>query len=709
MKFPFAPASPLTLLGLFRALAWMPISLVLLTPAAQANTAVVAWNQAALAEVRLNKFGPPVVARALAIAHTCMYDAWTAYDPRAIGVVVATPRRPATEFNDANKAKAVSHAAYRCLLNLFPTGASRLQAVMWGLGHDPNDLSTNLATPQGIGNAAASAVIANRRYDASNQYGDLAVGPYTDYTGYAAVNGTMPFCLPAPTDTCVTNATDPTRWQPLTSDSGTVQRFVAPHWERVTPFALTSAGQFDGRPEAAAGPRFKQSAQQLQIDMDEVLGAASALDANRKLIVEYWADGPASELPPGHWGLFAQAVSNRDAHSIDKDVKMFFAMHNASFDAGIVAWHLKRKYDGVRPITAIRRLRGGQPTYAWGGPGKPNQMIDAGTWTPYNPGSNLTPAFPGWVSGHATFSAASAAVLRAFTGSDYFGFATTLPANFGRVEPGVPAVPTTLRYASFSAAANEAALSRLYAGIHFSDDNNVGLVLGDLAGRQAWAKALHYFDGGLNVTAPSGASSAAASMLSWQHTVDALSNRVLIVGITADQAANAVQAVSYGGLPLSRLAWQTSGSGRQRVELWYRVGPPVGTAAVQVRMSYRDDVVAGATTYVGVNQQAPFGTVRAATGYGPQACVTVANEPAPLVATVQAVAGTAGAIYPGVGQLVRWLGISNASGNFNDSFGQDEVIGKGATYQSGPVGSVCSTLGANADWAMLGVPLKAAY
>jgi PAP2 superfamily len=709
MKTPSASLLPFNRLALLRAVALLPLSMGLLTTAAQAHTVVVEWNKAALAEVRLNKFGPPVVARALAIAHSCMYDAWTAYDPRAIGLVVATPRRPAAEFNDANKAKAVSHAAYRCLLNLFPTGASRLQTVMVGLGHDPNDASTNLATPQGIGNAAASAVINNRRFDASNQYGDLAVGAYADYTGYTPVNGVMPFCLPTPTDTCVTNATDATRWQPLTSNTGTVQRFVAPHWERVTPFALTSASQFDSSPEAAAGPRFRQSAQQLQIDMDEVLNAASTLDANRKLIVEYWADGPASELPPGHWGLFAQAVSNRDANNIDKDVKLFFAMHNASFDAGIVAWHLKRKYDGVRPITAIRRLRGGQQTYAWGGPGQPNQMIDAGTWTPYNPGSNLTPAFPGWVSGHATFSAASAAVLRAFTGSDYFGFATTLPANFGRVEPGVPAVPTTLRYATFSAAANEAALSRLYAGIHFSDDNNVGLALGDLAGRQAWAKAQYFFDGGLNVTSTSGASSAAAGTLNWQHTVDALSNRVLVVGVTADQAVNAVQSVSYGGLPLSRLAWQTSGSGRQRAELWYRVGPPVGTATVQVRMSYWDDVVAGATSYVGVHQQTPFGTLRAATGYGAQACVTMANEAAPLVATVQAVTGTAGGIYPGAGQVVRWLGISNPSGNFNDVFGPGEVIGKGATYQSGPVGSVCSSLAANADWAMLGVPLRPAY
>jgi PAP2 superfamily len=687
---------------------WL-VLLLCLPGAVQAATVVGEWNKAALAEVRLGKLGPPIVARALAVAHTCMYDAWTAYDARAIGVVVATPRRPASEFTDSNKATAVSFAAYRCLLNLFPAGASRLQAVMVGLGYNPNDSSTNLATPQGIGNAAAAAVIANRRHDASNQYGDLAVGAYADYTGYAPVNGPMPFCLPAPTDTCVTNATDANRWQPLTSDAGTVQRFVAPHWERVTPFALSAANQFDSYGEAALGPRFLQSPALLQSDMDEILSVAATLDATKKLIVEYWADGPASELPPGHWGLFAQAVSNRDFNNIDKDVKMFFAMHNASFDAGIVAWHMKRKYDGVRPITAVRRLRGGQQTFAWGGPGKPNQMIDAGTWTPYNPGSNLTPSFPGWVSGHATFSAASAAVLRAFTGSDYFGFSTTLPANFGRVEPGVPAVPTTLSYASFSAAANEAALSRLYAGIHFADDNRVGLALGDVVGKQAYGKAQYLIDGGLAATSLSGSSSSAASTLSWSHTVDALSNRLLVVGVTADNGANAVQSVSYGGAPLSRLGTQVSASGGQRAELWYRVGPSVGTASVVVRTAQQNDIVAGATSYAGVHQQTPFGTFRAATANSAQACVTMANEPAPLVATVQAVTGAATAIYPGAGQLLRWLGVSNASGSFNDAFGAGEVIGKGATYVSAPVGNVCSPLGVAAEWAMVGVPLRPAY
>ena len=458
---------------------------------------VVVWNQAALDEVRRGRLGPPIVARALAVAHTCMYEAWVPYDPRAIAEVAAIPRRPVAEQTDTHKAKAISHAAHRCLSNLFPAGAARLDAVMRALGHEPLDTSTNLLTAAGIGNTAAAAVIAARRQDGANQYGDLRPGAYADYTFYTPGNAPMPFCLPSTVGPCALNIADPYRWQPLINNLGATQSFVAPHWGRVRPFALSSGAQFDNRPEIAAGPNYLQSPAHYQADINEILAYSRQLTAQQKLIVEYWADGPASELPPGHWSLFAQHVSKRDAHGIDQDVKMFFAMQNASFDAGIVAWHLKRKYDGVRPITGVRYFKQGLPVLAWGGPGRPIETIDGGKWSPYNPGSNLTPAFPGYVSGHSTFSAASATILRSFTGSDNFGFATTLPADFGRVEPGVPAIPTTLHYASFSAAVSQAGLSRLYAGIHFADDNTGGQLLGNLAGQLAWTKAKLLFDGGL--------------------------------------------------------------------------------------------------------------------------------------------------------------------------------------------------------------------
>lgn len=675
---------------------------------AAAPSVVVVWNQAALAEVRLSRLGPPVVARALAVAHTCMYDAWTAYDPVALSAVATTPRRPVPEHTQANKARAVSQAAYGCLINLFPAGAARLQAVMLAQGYSAADTSTNPATPQGVGNLAAAAVIASRRNDGANQYGDLAAGAYADYTGYQPDNNPMPFCLPSLPGACAINVADPYSWQPLINNLGVLQRFGAPHWERVLPFALASAAQFDTRPEAAAGPRYLQSPALYQADIAEILRNSAALDMQRKLIVEYWADGPASELPPGHWGLFAQAVAQRDNHSIDQDAKLFFAMHNASHDAGIVAWHLKRKYDGVRPITSVRYFGQGQAVYVWGGPGQPNQWIDAGKWSPYNPGSNLTPPFPGWVSGHATFSAASAAVLRAFTGSDAFGFSTTIAPGFGRVEPGVPAVPTVLSYPTFTAAANEAAASRLYAGIHFSDDNSVGLVLGDLAGQQAWARSQYLFDGGLSATGSSRATAGAANRLGWWHTVDGRSNRLLLVGVSTTDGSNAVRSVSYAGLELARLGAQNGPRNDNRVELWYRLNPPAGSARVLVQMSQFNDVVAGAVSYTGVHQQLPFGTFRAASSDSNAACVTLANAPAPLVATMLAVNGDAGSVSVGGGLSTAWNASSNPGSRLDNLLAFTDVIGVGATGPAAPLATLCNTWSRPKHWAMVAVPLQPA-
>ena len=667
-----------------------------------AATIVGNWNQAALAEVRLGKLGPPIVARALSVAHTCMYDAWTAYDARALGAVVGDSlRRPPRERTDANKAKAISFAAYRCLVNLFPAGALRLDAAMRASGYDPADTSTDLATPQGIGNAAANAVIASRRHDGSNQYGDLQTGAYADYTGYVPRNLPMPFCTPLTPGPCVPSIADPFHWQPLISDKGLVQKFIAPHWERVTPFALGAAWQSDDRLNLMPLPGILQGAARYQAGVEQVIAASRALTPAQKLIIEYWADGPASELPPGHWGLFAQHVSLRDHHSIDQDVKLFFAMHNASFDAGIVAWYLKRKYDGVRPITAVRSLKLGESIVAWGGPGRPAQTISGEKWMPYNPGSNLTPAFPGYISGHAAFSAASAVVLESFTGSDRFDFSTTLPAGFGRVEPAVPPVPTTLSYTTFSAAALEAAMSRLYAGIHFADDNMVGLDVGAVVGRQAWDKAQFLIDGGLALDATSSAVVNGADQLSWSHTVAQRSNLLLLVGVSYAYAEGAVKSVSYNGVAMSRLGGQSSRGNENSVQLWYLIAPAVGTGKVVVNMKKKKDVVAGAMTFAGVDQSAPFGIFRSSSGGNKdEPCVTLANAPAQLVATVFAAKGDAKSVAPGRGQRSAW--------NVDTGDKKGDVLGAGATVAGAPIATLCYAQERPKSWSMLAVPLKPA-
>lgn len=139
---------------------------------------IVQWDDAALQGVRDAKLGAPMVARALAITHTCMYDAWAAYDDRAVGTQLSGAlRRPASERTEANKDRAISYAAYRALVDVMAADTDSVYIpLMKQLGYDPNDRSTDIETPAGIGNVACAAVLESRHHDKSNQLGDLAQG-----------------------------------------------------------------------------------------------------------------------------------------------------------------------------------------------------------------------------------------------------------------------------------------------------------------------------------------------------------------------------------------------------------------------------------------------------------------------------------------------------------------------------------------------------
>src|SRR5467141_5151048 len=87
---------------------------ILAWPRDETPNVVIQWNNAALQGVRDSKLGPPMVARALAIVHTCIYDAWAAYDQHALGTQLAgSLRQHPSKRKKANKNKAISFAAYR--------------------------------------------------------------------------------------------------------------------------------------------------------------------------------------------------------------------------------------------------------------------------------------------------------------------------------------------------------------------------------------------------------------------------------------------------------------------------------------------------------------------------------------------------------------------------------------------------------------------
>ncbi|MEM9214131.1 MAG: DUF6851 domain-containing protein [Cyanobacteria bacterium P01_F01_bin.150] len=501
-------------------------------------TVSVQWDKVAQQAIIDTTVGPTVTTRVLALVHTAMYDAWAVYDEVAIATQLNNDlQRPSAENTDANKIAAMSMAAYRVLTELFPAQTDIFDSLLSELGYDSADTTTDTTTPIGIGNVAAEALMSVRRGDGSNQLGTDPNGtqgvPYSDISGYTPTNPTG-------------NPVDITLWTPeyvpVNSTPGNedrIQSFLTPHWGEVTPFSLSSGSQFrpaapepfllvDGTVDLNAetitladnsvvtispsivgtiiNPGFIQQA-------EDVISASANLTDEQKLIAEFWEDGGGTSFPPGTWMTFGQFVSARDNHSLDDDAKLFFTLANAEFDASIATWEAKRYYDYARPVRAIRDLGelgligefdstlGGYAIDVWAGPGLGTQRILATDFLTYQtPGSDPSPPFAEYVSGHSTFSAAGATILELFSGSDQFGGSVSFDAGESRFEPGV--TPTsdevTLAWDSFSVAADEAGLSRIYGGIHFDDGDINGRSLGQDVAASAFSQALFYINGGLD-------------------------------------------------------------------------------------------------------------------------------------------------------------------------------------------------------------------
>jgi hypothetical protein len=474
-----------------------------LAPAGAASggdSVVLAWNQQVLDSIAATKTGPTIAARALAVVHTAIYDAWAAYDASAVPTMAnGNGRRPPVERTVDNKSKAVSFAAYLALVDLYPARQGVFADKMASLYGA--DFAADTTAPATVGSNAAQAVLDYRHRDGANQLGDQPGGTlgvaYSDYTGYRPVN-------------TWDKVSNPDRWQPLciptpppgaASCTGRIQTYLTPFWAKVKPFALTKPSQFrPPGPYTYLGADGKPSGQYVD-QIDKMTQYSKQLDDFRKTTAEYWEDGPGTVTPPGHWNQFAQWVARRDANSVDKDARMFFALNNGLLDASICAWDGKGTWDSIRPISVIRWLYRGKIIQAWGGPYKGPSYIKGEDWIPYRPPSDPAPPFAEYASGHSTFSMAAAEVLTSFTGRGNFELKVTIPAGSSKVEPktatqpGVPAQPITLSWTNFQYAANEAGLSRQYGGVHFEHGDKDARAAGAKVGDNAWAKAVTYFNG----------------------------------------------------------------------------------------------------------------------------------------------------------------------------------------------------------------------
>jgi hypothetical protein len=376
------------------------------------------WDEALLAAIRRALPNPPVHARNLFHVSVAMWDAWAAYDTVADGYVVT--EKHTSGDTPAARNEAISYAAYRVLTSRYikavggADSLSEFADVMDSLCYPLDVTTTTGDTPAAVGNRIAAAILDAGLSDGSNQA-----------EGYAAPDY-KPVNPPLVVAQAGATLADPNRWQPLQlahmiSQNGIpiengVQQAIGPHWGNVTSFALPDPGE-DGVPIDPGPPplfgtvtdrAYRDAAVEViryssmldgsaddAIDISPGVLGGNSLGANdghghpvnpatgvsyppnvvkvgdfARALTEFWADGPKSETPPGHWNVVANDVSDEldpdlriggsgePVGRLEWDVKLYFALNGAVHDAAVAAWGLKGYYDSVRPISMIRYLAG---------------------------------------------------------------------------------------------------------------------------------------------------------------------------------------------------------------------------------------------------------------------------------------------------------------------------------------------------------------
>jgi hypothetical protein len=386
------------------------------------------WNDQLLEAIRHDFARPTVHARNLFHVSAAMWDAWAAYDGVADGWLV----REKTGAADIRAARdeAISFAAYRLLKWRFahsPGAAASLAAFtarMQDLGYDITDENLVGDSPAALGNRIAAAYIEFGLSDGSNEGGGYV------NRHYESINPPLIPPLPGNPDIVDPNRYQPLALTYFVDQSGNVipggfPEFLSPEWGQVVPFSLGAQDltvynrdgfsywvyhdpgpppQIGGAGEEAYKSGFEQvvrwsglldPAIGTSIDISPASRGNNALGTNNghgyavnpatglpyapevvpagdyyRVLAEFWADGPNSETPPGHWFTIANQVSDHPLlvkrfggsgpvlDDLEWDVKLYLALGGAMHDAAIAAWGVKGWYDYVRPVSAIRYMAG---------------------------------------------------------------------------------------------------------------------------------------------------------------------------------------------------------------------------------------------------------------------------------------------------------------------------------------------------------------
>ena len=382
---------------------------------------------------------PPTNSRAMGMMGAAMFDAVNSVNRNFSAYLGYYDTTGPTSMEAA-----AAQAGYDVLMSLYGSNsfyASNFQSL---LNSQLAGISDSTARNNGIslGQSAAAAMIAARTGD-----GSTASSTYTSQ----------------PINT-------PGAWQPGNSvgawgaTSGT---FLKSEWGSLTPFTINSGSQFRTLSPSGgttwtqadvdaflASPEYTAALQEVA-----TLGSASSSlrTADQTNIAYFWMDGPGTASPPGHWNRIAQDVSG--SLGIEDKARLFALLNLAEADTAIATWETKRYYDFWRPMQAIAQadIDGNAATTA-----------DT-SWSPLIP----TPSFPSYTSGHSAFSAAGAEILASFLGTDNITFTSYSESPF------LSGADSYRTFNSFSEAADEAGMSRIYGGIHYSFDNIDGQELGE--------------------------------------------------------------------------------------------------------------------------------------------------------------------------------------------------------------------------------------
>lgn len=291
---------------------------------------------------------------------------------------------------------------------------------------------------------------------------------------------------------------EPTLWTHLDvvyDGTSHLQGYLTPEWGSVT--GIISDTDKDTL-ITRISENFYPSDEVLTNEIQAVLDLSKNLTIKDKVNSEFWAGGPGTVTPPGFWMLFATYTASHYGISTIREINLFKQMGTGVFQAGILAWRLKRVKLQQRPIQAIRKLPETTVT-TWSG------TISSKAWLPYQETNFVTPPFPDFVSGHSTFSGIGSKILTNFFGTNVIpdGRITltqeqmlllspiftkcdsecslseiTVYPSTSDIQSSIPPTGVCLNFVTWDQMADAAGISRVTGGIHYESSNQAGLALG---------------------------------------------------------------------------------------------------------------------------------------------------------------------------------------------------------------------------------------